>query len=259
MQLNVARFRFYAELGDFLPENQRGAEFPYEFRENPSIKHAIEALGVPHTEVDLILVNGASTDFDCLLQPGDRVSVYPVFEALDISRVGRLRERPLRRTRFVVDGHLGKLARLLRMLGFDSSYRADHEDAEIVRISLAEGRIILTRDRGILRRKAVTHACYVRSIIAREQLLEVLRRFDVCARLQPFHRCMICNAVVDRVEKEALLGRVPARTLAAYEQFHACSGCDRLYWQGPHHRAMTEYIRRLVSELNPRQGGDPGR
>ncbi|MFQ5506311.1 MAG: Mut7-C RNAse domain-containing protein [Planctomycetota bacterium] len=250
MQQHVARFRFYAELRDFLPETTRRAELPYAFRGSPSIKHAIEALGVPHAEVDLILVNGRSVAFDYSLRPGDRVSVYPVFESLDISPVGRLRPRPLRRTRFVVDGHLGKLARLLRMLGFDTSYRADCGDSEIVRISLAEGRIILTRDRGILRRKAVTHAYYVRSIHAREQLLEVLRRFDLGALLEPFQRCMICNGVIGEVAKEAILDRVPAGTRAAYEEFHVCSGCDRVYWRGPHHAAMTEYIRRLFRDLD---------
>ena len=147
----AANFRFYEELNDFLPENKRKIEYSYAFYGTPAVKDAIEAEGVPHTEVDLILVNGKSVGFDYLLQHSDRVSVYPVFETLDISPVIRLREKPLRESKFILDVHLGKLTKLLRRLGFDSNYRNDYSDPEIVNISLKEKRIILTRDRGILK------------------------------------------------------------------------------------------------------------
>ena len=154
---SVAQFRFYEELNDFLAPALRKCEFAYAFTGTPSVKDPIEAIGVPHTEVDLVLVDGESLDFTRRLTGGERVAVYPVFERLDIAPVTRLRARPLRRTRFVLDVHLGKMARYLRLLGFDALYRTDYDDATIIRLSLDEQRIILTRDRGVLKHTAVTH------------------------------------------------------------------------------------------------------
>src|SRR5205823_11484961 len=133
---SVAQFRFDEELNDFLAPALRKREFDYSFRGTPAVKDAIEAIGVPHTEVDLVLVDGESVDFTRRLTGGERVAVYPVFERLDIAPVTRLRARPLRRTRFVLDVHLGKLARNLRLLGFDALYRTDYDDATIIRLSL---------------------------------------------------------------------------------------------------------------------------
>src|SRR5437868_7866953 len=154
---SVTQFRFYEELNDFLAPALRKCEFPYAFTGTPSVKDAIEAIGVPHTEVDLVLVDGESVDFTRRLTGGERVAVYPVFERLDIAPVTRLRARPLRRTRFVLDVHLGKLARYLRLLGFDSVYRNDYDDHTIVALAHEEQRIILTRDTGLLKHSAVTH------------------------------------------------------------------------------------------------------
>jgi uncharacterized protein len=148
---SVAQFRFYEELNDFLAPALRKCEFPYAFTGTPSVKDAIEAIGVPHTEVDLVLIDGESVDFTRRITGGERVAVYPVFERLNIAPVTRLRARPLRRTRFVLDVHLGKLARYLRLLGFDALYRTDYDDATIIRLSLDEQRVILTRDRGVLK------------------------------------------------------------------------------------------------------------
>ncbi|MGH8501124.1 MAG: Mut7-C RNAse domain-containing protein [Gammaproteobacteria bacterium] len=152
-----AHFRFYEELNDFLPPGQRKVGFEYAFAGRPAIKDVIEALSVPHTEVDLILMNGESVDFSAPLMDGARVSGYPMFEALDITRVSRVRSRPLRASRFVLDTHLGRLARYLRLLGFDTWYRNDYDDAELARICQSEQRILLTRDRELLKRSVVTH------------------------------------------------------------------------------------------------------
>ena len=102
-----AEFRFYEELNDFLPPEKRKRSFAYMFEGTPSIKDAIEAVGVPHTEIDIILVDGRSVGFDHRLRGGERVAVYPMFEAIDVSPLVRLRPQPLRITRFVVDVHLG--------------------------------------------------------------------------------------------------------------------------------------------------------
>ena len=153
----TATFRFYEELNDFLAPERRKQEFTAPCARAATVKHMIEALGVPHTEVEIILVNGESVGFDRLIADGDRVAVYPKFEALDVTPLLRLRERPLRETRLVADAHLGGLAHLLRMAGFDTLYRNDFDDREIVDLSVAEDRIVLTRDRELLKLREITH------------------------------------------------------------------------------------------------------
>jgi uncharacterized protein len=206
--MSRACFRFYAELNDFLLPERRAGAFIRSFEENPSIKDAIEALGVPHTEVDLILVNGESVDFSYLVQDGDRVSVYPVFESLDITPLARVRPRPLRETRFVLDVHLGRLASYLRMLGFDTLYRNDYTDDTLAGISSAERRILLTRDRGVLKRSQVTHGYCLRETDPRRQLVEVVRRFDLFRAMAPLQRCLRCNALLEPVSKESIVERL---------------------------------------------------
>jgi uncharacterized protein len=241
-----ACFRFYAELNDFLPPARRGGTFVHTFEESASINDRIEAQGVPHTEVDLILVNGESVDFSYLVRDGDRISVYPVFESIDITPLVRVRPHPLRETRFVLDTHLGRLAAYLRMAGFDALYRNDYRDEELARISSSEGRILLTRDRGLLKRSAVTHGCCLRATDPRRQLTEVLRRFDLFGAVAPLQRCLRCNGVLEPVRKEAILERLEPRTREYYEEFHVCPACDRIYWKGSHHERMRGFIERVL-------------
>jgi hypothetical protein len=229
-----ANFRFYAELNDCLPASRRYQSFIYPFSGNPSIKDSIESLGVPHTEVDLILVNGTSVEFDYHLKNGDFVSVYPVFESLDISPILRLRAKPLRNTRFILDVHLGKLAGKLRMLGFDTLYRNDYSDPEIVKLSLQDRRIILTRDRGILKRKSVRHGYWVRSDRTDAQIREVLHRFDLYSQIKAFDRCLVCNGKIKKVNKETVIDCLLPKTILYYNEIFSCCGCDRLYWKGSH-------------------------
>jgi uncharacterized protein with PIN domain len=243
----TATFRFYAELNDFLEPEQRGREFPYAFSGRPGIKDAIEALGVPHPEVELIVVGGKSVGFDLQLDDGDRVAVYPMFEAVDVSPLVRLREHPLRRTRFVLDTHLGKLARLLRLLGFDTLYRNDYNDPEIVRISIDEHRIALTRDRGILKHRELTHGYCVRSDAPMDQIREVVTRFDLGRAITPFSRCMMCNSLIQLVKKDEVEPRLLPGTRREHDEFRYCPGCDRIYWKGSHYTRL----RRLVERLFP--------
>ena len=205
----------------------------------------IEALGVPHTQVDLILVDGWSVDFSYRVAPGDRISVFPVFESVDITPLLEVRPRPLRQTRFVLDTHLGRLATYLRLMGFDTLYRNDYDDSELVRISVGETRILLTRDRGLLKRRALTHGYSVRETNPRRQLGEVLDRFDLRRSAAPFTRCLRCNGCLRLVPKEAVLERLPPRTRRDYDEFRICRGCDRVVWQGSHYQRM----RRLVDAV----------
>lgn len=243
----IAWFRFYEELNDFLPAARRKVTFAHEFGERASVKDMIEALGVPHPEVDLILVDGVSVDFSHSVQDGERISVYPLFESLDITPVLRLRPQPLRVSRFVLDTHLGRLARHLRLFGFDTLYRNDYEDAELAAIVQQQPRILLTRDQGLLKRRKVSHGYYVRATAPRVQLSEVFARFDLYRQAAPFSRCIACNGVLHDVAKAEIQHRLEPATCQHYEYFRQCSDCGRIYWQGSHYQRLQ----RLVHELRP--------
>ncbi len=241
-----ADFRFYEELNDFLPLHRRKREHRYAFNGHPAIKDSIEAQGVPHTEVDLIVVNGQSVGFDYPLLPGDRVAVYPMFESLDISPIVRLREAPLRRTAFILDVHLGKLARILRMLGIDTLYRTDYDDPEIIRIALAEQRIILTRDRRMLHDRRITHARWLHSTHSESQAREVIKRFQLERAIRRFVRCPACNGLVESVEKEAILDRLEPLTKQYYSEFFQCPDCRKIYWKGSHYDRIVDKLDAIV-------------
>ncbi len=237
-----ADFRFYEELNDFLPAGGRKRTFSYAFTGTPTVKDAIEAMGVPHTEVDLVLVDGESADFDARLSGGERVAVYPRFERLDVGSLNRLRPRPLRVTRFIVDANVGKLARYLRMIGFDAAYGSDWDDETIIRRARREERIILTRDRAMLRHGDVTHGYWLRSTDPEEQLQEVVRALDLSESVRPFTRCMVCNVELEPVEKDDVVDRVPPAVSEAFDEFTRCPGCRRIYWRGSHYERMERLL-----------------
>jgi uncharacterized protein with PIN domain len=245
--LACARFRFYAELNDHLPFGQRYGMVEKQFFVPASVKDMIEGIGVPHAEVDLILVNGESSDFTRLIRNGDRVAVYPVFESIDITPVLRLRPQPLRETRFVLDIHLGRLAGYLRMLGFDTVYSNSVSDLELVHISCEDKRILLTRDRGVLKHSAVTHGYWLRETDSRRQAAEVVRRFDLARSCRPLTRCMVCNEPLLAVSKTEVGGRVPQGTLEWCNEFRACERCGRVYWEGSHCRRIRQWIEQLAA------------
>jgi len=221
----------------------------HSFLGTPSVKDRIEALGVPHTEVELVLVNGEPVDFTYLLRDGDRISVYPRFESLDLGPLRRSPAETPADPRFVLDGHLGRLARYLRMAGFDSLYRNDSDDAELARVS-AEGRILLTRDRGLLKRKEVVNGYFVRENDPRRQLVEVLRRFDLRGRIAPFERCMLCNGAIVPAQQEHLAGPLPPGARERRAGLNACAGCGRVYWAGSHYQEMARFIDEVRAELS---------
>jgi uncharacterized protein len=200
--MHKIQLRFYEELNDFLPEDKKKKRFTHYYIDRTSVKDLIESFGVPHTEVDLILVNGKSVNFKYLINDGDDISIYPVFESFDITDVQHLRAKPLRKPKFVADVHLGRLTRYLRMMGIDVLYKNDFNDDEIVRISIKERRAILTRDTGILKRNKVTHGYWVRSIKVEEQVKEVLKRFDLQKEIKEFSRCIECNELLNPIKRK---------------------------------------------------------
>jgi hypothetical protein len=221
--------------------------FAHPVGEHRPVKDIIESLGVSSDHVDMILVNGESVDLGYVVQEGDRVSVYPVFESFDISSVTRIRPRPLRRSRFVLDVHLGKLSSHLRMLGFDTLYRNDFTDETLLHLSNSERRILLSRDRQLLSDERITRGYLVQEKDPFLQVKEVLRRFDLFESIAPFQRCLCCNGLLEAVRKDAIMDRLPPRVSRHFEEFQICSGCNRVYWKGSHYGRMQMLIRTLLA------------
>lgn len=240
-----AEFRFYEELNDFLPAQVRKTSFRSSFFGTPSVNDVIQAIGVPHTAIDLVLVDGQSVGFSHRLHGGERVAVYPVFERLDISPVMRLRPRPLRETRFVVDVHLGKLARHLRMLGFDTAYDREWDNAMLIDLSLGQKRIVLTRSLELLKQKRVTHGYWLRHHEPKQQLREVLCALDLYKQVQAFTRCMDCNGSIQKADKAVIRDRVDPDIFQRFKEFNQCRDCGKVYWHGSHHERMQQLIRKL--------------
>jgi len=208
----------------------------------------IEALGVPHTEVELVLVNGESVGFDRLLRDGDRVAVYPKFESLDITPLLRVRAQPLRETRFIADAHLGGLAHLLRMTGFDTLYDNAFRDDKIEHIAAAQGRIILTRDRDLLKRRTITHGCYVHTLRSAKQIRELFDRLDLARSARPFTLCLHCNAPLVAVEMAQVAAQLPPGVRERYERFSTCNACKRIFWEGSHWQRMRAMVDELLAQ-----------
>jgi uncharacterized protein with PIN domain len=247
----VVRFRFYGQLNDFLPAQLRHARFAHFLRGPASVKDLIEAIGVPHPEVDVIVVNGQPTDFTYRMQDGDDVAVYPAFHRVDITGLRRVSGDPPQPARFALDIHLRKLAALLRLAGFDAMLLT--EDAEVAEVSAAEGRIALTRDVGLLKRSMIQHGYWVRHTDPELQFIEVLERFDLVDRMDPFVRCMECNTRLVAVDVEAVAERLPPGTRECFSEFHRCPGCDRVYWRGSHYERLVGLLERTRERARARR------
>ena len=237
-----ATFRFYEELNDFLPSARRKRPIEYRCACDATVKNAIEALGVPHTEVELVLANGASVDFSYRVREGDYISVYPKFECFDVRELLKVRAQPLRSMRFIADAHLGGLARWLRMLGFDTVYSNRYRDEQIRAMAQVEQRVILTRDRELLKCRDVTHGCFVHALRPQEQLREIVDRLQLAASARPLTLCLQCNAPLMPIDKSAIVDRLPARVEETHERFCWCESCNRVYWEGSHWQRMRELI-----------------
>lgn len=248
-----AEFRFYEELNDFLPQARRKRAFSWRFHGTPSVKDTIEAIGVPHTEVDLVLVDGRSVDFGHKLSGGERVAVYPVFERLDVTPLVRLRPAPLRVTRFIVDVHLGTLARYLRLLGFDTLWRNDLDDELIINAGREQQRIILTRDKGILKDGRVTHGYWLRATDPLLQVGEVVRALQLGPDFAAYTRCLECNSPLRSISRTAAAQHVPLQVFLVYREFSRCEKCGRVYWAGSHTGRLDEVIARAHCAVAPRR------
>lgn len=228
---NCASFRFYEELNDFLPLDKKKVAFEYTFNGSPAIKDAIEAIGVPHVEVSLIQVNDQTVDFRYHLKNNDVVSVYPLQRKIEGKE-----------SKFILDVHLGKLAKYLRMCGFDTAYQNDYNDKKIIEISLKENRIILTRDIGLLKVKSVSNGYFIRNQDSKTQLTEVLEYFDLFQDIKPFSRCIKCNGTLEKIEKEKIMQQLEPLTQKYFDTFFRCTHCQSIFWEGSHFDRMRNFI-----------------
>jgi hypothetical protein len=234
-----ASFHFDDTLKVFLPRKHRGLSVACPFNGDQSVKHLVESLGIPHVEVKSIVVNGQQTDFSYLVQDGDRVEVYP-YSPEDF------RDMQPEEKRFVLDSHLGRLTNYLRMLGIDSLYRNDYHDDELAFVSRQENRILLTRDRRLLMRNLVSQGYWLRSKIPRQQLVEVLDRYNFASQTTPFQRCIRCNHLLEPTSKAAVLPRLEPLTRRYFNEFSICPNCDQIYWRGSHYERMQRFIDQVL-------------
>lgn len=252
----TATFRFHQALNDFLPRERRERSFAAECARRATTKHMIEALGVPHTEVEMVLVNGEESGFDRALEEGDHVAVYARFELLEIGPHGgqgpeRLRERPRERMRFVADSHLGGLARLLRMAGYDTLYDNHYHDDEVEALATDDDRIVLTRDRELLKRRAIVHGCYVHALDPEQQLGELFARLGLAPGARPFSLCLHCNLPLRAVDKASILERLPESVRVLHDSFTTCDSCGRVYWKGSHTKRMAALLDAVAGAQPP--------
>jgi uncharacterized protein with PIN domain len=242
-----AVLRLYAELNDWLPAAKRQRDLVIPLPAPVDVRTLLTKLGVSPDAVELILVNGVSRSLQDPVRDGDRVSLYPTFEAFDVTPLLQLRDTPLRRIAFAADAHLGRLARYLRLLGFDTLFENDPGDDVLARISAEEGRVLLSRDRALLRRPAVTHGLWVPTVRPREQLRYVLERLDLFRLVRPFTRCTVCNGPLAVADKRTLGDEVPSRVRAVFDDFWRCPNCGRIYWQGSHYERLSYFVDQMTA------------
>ena len=240
------RLTFHGDLPFFL--RHKSAQLERRLTERTSIKDVIEACGVPHTEVDLILINGEPADFGHVIGSESDIEVYSIDpRPVTTFAENRLQVRNIRK--FVADGHLGKLVRDLRLLGVDMSYDRDADDRSLVKASAEEGRALLTRDRRLLMHTAVRHGYYLRSQDPLQQTVEVLNRFTLTNASRPFSRCLLCNALLEPAEKERIINQLEPLTKIYYHQFRRCPQCGQVYWSGSHFEKLQQRIQTIEARI----------
>ncbi len=234
--------RFYAELNRLLSTKLRDTSFNYEIKKTRSVKDLIESIGVPHTEVDLIFVNDESVDFTCQVEGGEQIRIYPSSSNLDNPTLIHNQPSTQVEPRFLLDVHLGRLATYLRMLSFDTLYRNDYDDPTLADISATQNRMLLTCDRKLLMRKAITHGYLVKSRKPRQQIDEVLKRFDLFDHQSEHARCLQCNGIIRSVSKQAIAAQLLPLTKKHYDDFFQCDSCNKIDWEGSHHTKIQSLI-----------------
>jgi len=238
---------FKGDLKDFLkPGNHSSGRVIFPLDRKASIKDIIEGLGPPHVLVETITSDGRQVDFSHIPKPGEELAVFPVKAPMDVFKPTLLRPNPLREIRFLADVNVGKLSTLLRALGFDTLYERQMSDEQAAEKAAADKRIILTKDRNLLKRAIIEHAYLVRVENPQEQLRNVLRFFNLRPPYAVFTRCLRCNTLLRPVEKSAIIHKLQPLTIKYHHVFHICPDCERVYWPGSHHEQLLNRIKGLA-------------
>jgi hypothetical protein len=240
-----ARFYFSGSLNDFLSAKNKNTVINYPFSENPSVKDAIEAIGIPHTEVDIILVNGSAANFTYRLHDKDEVKVFPV-ENISSLTSGSLTPPFTYPIKFLADAHLGKLAKTLRIIGIDTFYQNEVSDKQVAEIGEKENRVVLTRDVALLKQKVIKHGYWLRNQHFEKQLQEVVTRFNLVTQIKPFTLCIECNGKIEPVAKESVIAFIPEKSARHFDEFYQCSNCKKFYWKGSHYEHMLQNLDRWL-------------
>lgn len=240
---HTAYIQFHGRLNYFLANRTNGTGWiHHHFEWRTSIKDMLESIGPPHPEMELLVVNGQSVDFDTIVEPDDRIEVYDNISSTRVSKPVALRPAYSGRPRFVLDTHLGRLAHYLRMFGFDTLYRNDYLDEELAEVSHKQSRILLTRDIGLLKRSLVVYGYYVRDTDPKQQIAEVIQRYTLNDRVALFRHCSRCNGRLNAINKADIHDELPGKTLEYYNEFHRCSGCGQIYWKGSHFDRLQSFL-----------------
>jgi len=240
--MGVISILFYGNLNDFLPLERKNRRIQVVFAHKTALKHVIESLGVPHPEVGTMHANSNQVGLAYYIQDQDRMDVFPHTATVFASA----RNQPA----FILDNHLGKLTGYLRFLGIDSLYNPTWGDADLANFAAQYRRILLTRDRGLLKRKIITHGYYLRSQLPLDQIAEVVQHFQLSPYIKPFYRCSRCNGILQIVEKERIMDHLQPLTRQYFYEFTHCNGCGRIYWKGSHYPKLIKLISRFCGSFS---------
>ena len=241
---------FPEEFNCFKRHKNKEPEIIYPLERKTSIKHIIESLGVPHTEIGKIVATekkdkkDKEVDFNYIPVNSQKITVLPIIAPFDVTKPSVLRPEPLQKMRFVVDVNVGKLALLLRMLGLDAEYSPKYLDKDILYFSKEEKRIVLSKDTGLLECKQIVFGRHVRSVYPDDQLIEIIKFFGIEGPFKFFIRCLRCNKKLVPVNKKDILHRLEPKTKKYFDMFKICPQCRRIYWQGSHHEKMKIRLRK---------------
>ena len=244
----TVRLNLHGDLDFFLQSGIHGRSIERSLNEKTAVKDVIESCGVPHPEIDLILVNGTPVDFYYGIASAADIELYPAGAQSTLFNEKRLQVATIRT--FVADGHLGRLVRNLRLLGFDVAYDPQADDPQLLRVMESENRALLTRDRRLLMHAVVKTGYYPRSQNADKQTVEVTRRFNLLDSIAPFTRCIRCNGLLRNVSKAEIVERLEPLTNIYYEQFQRCADCEQIYWPGSHFSKLQERLEKIRLDSN---------
>lgn len=234
------RLLIHGKLNHFLPKKWKHQPVDYLFNGKVALKHILESLGIPHPEIGEVILGELKIDLGYHVQHLDAIDVYPYHPGAGPNQSAEIR--------FVLDNNLGKLSDYLRLLGFDTLYNPDWDDKTIAEQADSQQRILLTRDRGLLKRKIIRRGYCVRADMPRDQVSEVIEHFGLQELVAPFRRCVRCNGLLQPVEKSQIIDQLQPLTRLYYNEFMRCADCGQIYWKGSHYEHMQPFVNRYIRD-----------